>query len=188
MSYKIFFLVTSALAMNSCSTFHTPISRSLPERDTMSNSANTQTLSTRLNNNIDIQFDWPVDNARLTRGFLPQKRRPHLGIDLASSRGTPILSAQRGTVIYTGRDFHGFGRMVLVESGYGWATLYAHLDKIHVSEGQKISRGEVIGSMGRTGRATGVHLHFEIRKEKGPIDPLPLLPDGQRIARLISSN
>lgn len=127
-------------------------------------------------------FEWPVDDARLTRGFLPHKRRPHLGIDLAAKRGTPILAAQGGVVIYTGRDFRGYGKMVMVESGNGWATLYAHMDKILVQEGQKISQGSMVGAMGRTGRATGVHLHFEIRKDRGPIDPLPLLPNGHRVA------
>lgn len=112
----------------------------------------------------------------MTRGFLPHKRRPHLGIDLAAPKGTPILAAQAGTVIYAGREFKGYGKMVLIESGDGWATLYAHFDKILISEGQRVRQGEVIGSMGRTGRATGVHLHFEIRRNRGPIDPLPLLP------------
>ena len=124
----------------------------------------------------DVNFDWPVDSARMTRGFLPKKRRPHLGIDLAAPKGTPILAAQAGTVIYAGREFRGYGKMVLIESGEGWATLYAHFDKILISEGQKVRKGEVIGAMGRTGRATGVHLHFEIRHNRGPVDPLPLLP------------
>jgi murein DD-endopeptidase MepM/ murein hydrolase activator NlpD len=123
-----------------------------------------------------ITFDWPVDSARMTRGFLPHKRHPHLGIDLAAPKGTPIMAAQSGTVIYTGREFRGYGKMVLIESGEGWATLYAHFDKILVSEGQRVRQGEVIGAMGRTGHATGVHLHFEIRKNRGPVDPLPLLP------------
>jgi murein DD-endopeptidase MepM/ murein hydrolase activator NlpD len=139
----------------------------------------------------DDEFDWPVDEARLTRGFFaippPRKKRPHLGIDLAAPRGTPILAAQKGMVIYTGRDFKGFGRMVLVESGYGWATLYAHLDKILVSEGQKVLPGDVLGSMGRTGRATGVHLHFEIRRDRGPVDPLDHLPNGKRYQQLLGA-
>ena len=121
-------------------------------------------------------FDWPVDEARMSRGFLPNKRHPHLGIDLAAPKGTPILCSRGGTVLYTGKEFRGFGKMILVESGDGWAALYAHLDKILVSEGQKVKQGEVIGAMGRTGHATGVHLHFEIRKDRGPVDPLPLLP------------
>lgn len=130
-------------------------------------------------------FDWPVDRAKLTRGFITGRRRPHLGVDLASSKGTPILSSHKGTIIYAGRDFRGFGKMILIESGNGWATIYAHLDKILVPEGKKVLQGEVIGTMGRTGRATGVHLHFEIRKERGPVDPLSLLPNGRQVARYI---
>ncbi len=132
--------------------------------------------------NNNMLFDWPVDRARLSRGFLPNKRRPHLGIDITAPKGTPILSAQRGSVVYAGRDFRGFGKMVLIESGQGWATIYAHLDQILVSEGQQVSQGETIGTMGRTGRATGVHLHFEIRKDKGPVDPIPLLPNVRSLA------
>lgn len=166
------------VALGSCTTFHTPISRELftpgtPDSTRSAASDHAPSIST----DGPIGFDWPVDSARMTRGFLPNKRRPHLGIDLAAPRGTPILAAQAGTVIYTGREFKGYGKMVLIESGNGWATLYAHFDKILVSEGQTVRRGEIVGAMGRTGRATGVHLHFEIRKDRGPIDPLPLLPN-----------
>lgn len=174
-------------ALGSCTTFHTPLSREYFSAGsfTSEESASRHAASTTLENNHDddneqndslFNFDWPVDRARMTRGFLPNKRKPHLGIDLAASKGTPILASQSGTVIYAGREFRGYGKMVLVESGDGWATLYAHFDKILVAEGQKVHQGEVIGAMGRTGRATGVHLHFEIRKDRGPIDPLPLLP------------
>lgn len=132
-------------------------------------------------------FDWPVDSARLSRGFLPRgtkkKKKPHLGIDLAAPRGTPILAAQNGVIIYTGREFKGYGKMIMIENGNGWATLYAHLDKFFVTEGQKVRRGEVIGAMGNTGRSTGSHLHFEIRRQSGPIDPLPFLPAGIELAQ-----
>jgi murein DD-endopeptidase MepM/ murein hydrolase activator NlpD len=128
-------------------------------------------------------FDWPVDEARMSRGFLPNRRRPHLGIDLAAKKGTPILASHDGTVIYTGRDFKGFGKMIMIEGSRGWATLYAHLSAVQVKEGQKVRQGEVIGGMGRTGRASGVHLHFEIRSQQGPIDPLLYLPGGRRLAR-----
>lgn len=113
---------------------------------------------------------------------MPNKRRPHLGIDLAGPKNTPILASRGGTVIYRGRDFRGFGRMVLVESGDGWATLYAHMEKFYVEEGQKIAMGDLIGAMGRTGRASGTHLHFEVRKDRAPVDPLPLLPGGDQVA------
>jgi murein DD-endopeptidase MepM/ murein hydrolase activator NlpD len=103
-------------------------------------------------------FEWPVDRARLTRGFLPKTRtrhRAHYGIDLAAPKGTPIYAAQDGVVIYVGTGFTGYGRMIMIEGKEGFATLYAHLS---------------------TGRASGNHLHFEIRKDKGPIDPLIYLP------------
>ena len=130
-------------------------------------------------------FDWPVRLARLTRGFIDgnarRGRRPHWGLDLAAPRGTPIIAAHDGVVVYSGRDFSGYGNLILVENGYGWATLYAHLQSFQVREGERIRQGQVLGTMGRTGRATGVHLHFEIRKFRDPIDPLPLLPAGPQL-------
>lgn len=127
-------------------------------------------------------FDWPVNEARLTRGFFtkPKKRRgrPHLGIDLASGRGTPIYSSHEGLVIYVGKEFRGYGRMIMVEGRDGYATLYAHLSSASVRAGDRVRKGEVIGSMGNTGRSTGVHLHFEIRRKDGPVDPLMYLPGG----------
>lgn len=185
-----------SISLSSCASFHTPTSRSLssslneyhklaePDEKRILASAGVHSPTAQ-----SYLFDWPVDDARLTRGYLPHKRgRPHLGLDLAAPRGTPILASKKGTVIYTGREFKGFGKMVMIESGDGWATLYAHLDNIFVAEGQVVTMGEVIGAMGRTGRATGVHLHFEIRKISGPVDPLPLLPNGEEIARKIALN
>lgn len=180
-------------SLGSCTTFHTPLSRGLVSGPSMAQMENSQIDSQSLEIQNELSsprgpvFDWPVDSARLTRGYLPNKRRPHLGLDLAAPRGTPILTSKGGTVIYTGREFRGFGKMILIESGDGWATLYAHLDRIVVAEGQRVNQGEVLGEMGRTGRATGYHLHFEIRKQRGPVDPLPLLPDGYKIAKMIKS-
>ena len=134
-----------------------------------------------------IMFDWPVDRARLTRGFDVTKKRPHLGIDLAGPRKTPVYASHNGMVIYAGRDFRGFGKMILVETGNGWATLYAHLDGILVSEGQKVNRGSTIGLLGNTGRSTGPHLHFELRRDKAPVDPLMYLPGGMEAQRKLAS-
>lgn len=131
------------------------------------------------------QFDWPVWEARMTRGFLPKiarkRKRPHKGIDLAAPRGTAVMASHDGTIIYTGKGFKGYGKMIMIESPDGWATLYGHLDKIIVHEGAKIKQGEVIGALGNTGRSSGPHLHFEIRKLDGPIDPLPYLPAGEAL-------
>lgn len=129
-------------------------------------------------------FDWPVAEARMSRGYLPRgtkkRRRPHRGIDLAAQRGSAVLASHDGVVIYTGKDFKGYGKMIMIENG-PWATLYAHLDKIVVYEGQKVSQGDVIGALGNTGRSSGPHLHFEIRKVDGPVDPLPYLPAGEAL-------
>ncbi|MCC2678861.1 MAG: hypothetical protein K0R29_1437 [Pseudobdellovibrio sp.] len=135
-------------------------------------------------------FDWPVWEARMSRGFLPQgtkrRRRPHKGIDLAAPRGSAVMASQDGVVIYTGSAFKGYGKMIMIESidprdGSNWATLYGHLDKILVFEGKQVRQHEVIGALGNTGRSSGPHLHFEIRRLNGPIDPLPMLPAGEAL-------
>ena len=119
-------------------------------------------------------FDWPVDRARLTQKF---KRHKHLGIDLAAEAGTPILAAHDGIVVYTGNDYSGFGLLIIIESKTNeWGSFYGHLRKISVEEGDIVSQGTPIGEMGNTGRSSGVHLHFEIRKNKIPQDPLSFLP------------
>ena len=136
-------------------------------------------------------FDWPVVEARMTRGYLPRgtkkRRRPHKGIDLAAQRGTAVLASHDGVVIYTGKEFKGYGKMIMIEKD-NWATLYAHLDKIVVYEGQKINQGAVIGALGNTGRSSGPHLHFEIRKTDGPIDPLPYLPAGDALTNDVDND
>lgn len=123
----------------------------------------------------EVNFDWPVDQARLTQGF-QVGRKVHWGVDLAGPKGTPILAAERGIVVYTGHGFRGYGNLVVIEHGEEWATLYSHLSSIKVREGQTVQQGQVVGAMGRTGRASGVHLHFEIRKNRQPVNPLALLP------------
>ena len=131
-------------------------------------------------------FDWPVYEARMTRGYFHKAKkrrgRPHWGIDLASHKGTPILAAHDGLVIYVGREFRGFGRLIMVEGRNGFATLYAHLSRSRVRVGERVKQGQKIGDMGNTGRSTGVHLHFEIRRRSGPIDPLQYLPGGAKVA------
>ena len=122
-------------------------------------------------------FDWPVDEARVSRGF-KAARKAHWGIDLANARGTRILSAERGRVIYVGKQFRGYGNLVVIEHDEEWATLYAHLDKFLVKEGQQVEQGQPVGLMGRTGRASGVHLHFEMRRNRAPVNPLSFLPQG----------
>lgn len=125
---------------------------------------------------IEMHFDWPVNEAKLSRGFLIRKRKPHWGLDLANKKGTSILAAESGYVVYIGRQFHGYGRLIVIEHNDQWATLYAHLNKFSVKEGDFVKRGDAIGEMGRTGHATGSHLHFELRDNRRPVDPIQHLP------------
>lgn len=167
--------------------------------DRESNSFKVQNKSSVQSNSeqrLRPMFDWPVWEARMTRGYLPRgtkkRRRPHRGIDLAATRGSAVLAAHDAVVIYTGSGFRGYGKMVMLESvdprdGGNWATLYAHLDKILVYEGKRIKQGEVIGALGNTGRSSGPHLHFEIRRLNGPIDPLPLLPAGHALTNNVDN-
>ncbi|MEK6772434.1 MAG: M23 family metallopeptidase [Bdellovibrionota bacterium] len=181
MNLKTLFLVVSLLYISACTTSNHASSSGEENLNQQSYSNDNLTSPPKT-----FTFDWPVNEARLTRGFLPNKRRPHLGLDLAAPKGTKILASHDGMVIYAGRAFKGFGKMILLESGYGWATIYGHLDKISVREGQLLKQGQVLGLMGRTGRSTGVHLHFEIRRNKGPVDPLPLLPNSEKVAQKVA--
>ncbi len=98
-------------------------------------------------------------------------RRMHTGVDLSASSGTPIRAADKGLVVYAGWR-GGYGKCVIIDHGSGVATLYAHMSSISVGAGCVVSRGSVIGAVGSTGLSTGPHLHFEVRKNGRPVDPL----------------
>ncbi|HFC97218.1 MAG TPA: hypothetical protein ENJ40_02005 [Thermosulfurimonas dismutans] len=94
----------------------------------------------------------------------------HTGVDLVGYSGTPIRSTADGKVIYAG--WHGgYGRVVVIRHGYGYSTLYGHLKKIVVRAGQRVKRGQVIGYLGNTGRSTGPHLHYEVRRYGRYLNP-----------------
>jgi hypothetical protein len=99
------------------------------------------------------------------------RRTAHRGIDLAGPVGLDIHCTGAGEVILAEMNRHGYGKEVVVDHGFGYTSRYAHLHDIHVKEGQKVKRGEVIGTLGSTGRSTGPHLHYEIRKEDRAVNP-----------------
>lgn len=121
-----------------------------------------------------FRLRFPVEKMSVSRGYLPRGRKEHHGLDLRGRKNDPIYAAHDGTVIYAGSGFRGYGKMIIIEYDQTWATLYGHLNKFAVKTGDLVQGGQLIGHMGRTGRATGVHLHFELLKEKLPIDPLPI--------------
>lgn len=109
-------------------------------------------------------YGWRDDPFRHTQRF-------HSGADFPSKLGTPIAAAGNGIVTFAGRA-SGYGNMVLIDHGGGVTTLYGHLRRIEVDRGSNIAAGDRIGQVGRTGRATGPHLHFEVRIDGRPIDPV----------------
>ncbi len=117
-------------------------------------------------------FDVPVKKAfRYTSGFGMRWGRMHEGTDFAAPHGTPIHATADGVVIHAGW-LSGYGRLVKIEHRFGIETRYAHLSKIRVSEGQRVSRGDRIGDMGNTGRSTGTHLHYEVRVGGKAVNPM----------------
>ena len=117
---------------------------------------------------------------RQTSGFGPRRdplrggRRMHNGLDFAGARGTPIHATAAGTVTRAGW-FSGYGKTVDIDHGHGFMTRYAHLDRIAVSVGERVSRMDLIGGMGTTGRSTGVHLHYEVHRGGTPVNPMTFI-------------
>jgi murein DD-endopeptidase MepM/ murein hydrolase activator NlpD len=103
-----------------------------------------------------------------------QPRSPHTGIDFSAPRGTPVVAANSGRVALLG-DYFFPGRLVALDHGLGLYTLYFHLDTVAVADGERVERGQTIGTVGSTGRATGPHLHFGAQAGVARVDPASLL-------------
>jgi murein DD-endopeptidase MepM/ murein hydrolase activator NlpD len=116
---------------------------------------------------------WPVSGP-ITSPFGWRWGRMHEGIDIGVPYGTPIHAAAAGTVIYCGWE-EGYGNLVVIDHGGGIATAYGHQSSIAVTCGQHVDQGQVIGYVGCTGHCTGPHLHFEVRVNGAPVDPLGYL-------------
>lgn len=99
----------------------------------------------------------------------------HMALDIANPAAPGIAAAADGKVILVERQRYAYGWHVIVDHGGGLSTLYAHLSDIYVEPGQQVSRGQIIGKMGSTGRSSGIHLHFEVRKNGIAVNPLPFL-------------
>ncbi|WP_204114104.1 DUF5930 domain-containing protein [Shimia biformata] len=126
-------------------------------------------------------FAHPLKSAyRFTSGFGTRWGRPHNGADFAARHGTPIHATADGVVIHA--DWQsGYGRLIKIKHEFGIETRYAHLAKIRVKVGQRVSRGDHIGDMGNSGRSTGTHLHYEVRVNGRAKNPMTFIKAGSNV-------
>lgn len=122
----------------------------------------------------DAALAWPLKGVLYGRYGVRAGKR-HDGIDIAAPEGTPVLAAAAGTVIYAGEQ-PGYGAIVILKHEAGLVTLYAHNARVLVAEGARVRRGEPIARVGKTGKTSGPHLHFEVRQGTRPRNPLLFLP------------
>ena len=118
---------------------------------------------------------WPV-KGQLTSRFGNRSGRHHDGIDIGARRGTSIVAAAEGKVMFAGWGPTGYGLMIIIKHKNVLTTVYAHNSHIHVHKNQMVKKGQKIASVGSTGRSTGPHLHFEVRNDSLPMNPLNYLP------------
>ena len=115
---------------------------------------------------------WPVKGGTLTSRFGTRNGKNHHGIDIGARRGTPIRAADGGTVKFSGWGPTGYGKMIIIKHPGKLTTVYAHNSRNLVKEGSKVKRGQMIGRVGKTGRASGPHVHFEVRNDAHAKNPL----------------
>lgn len=122
------------------------------------------------------RFNWPVDG-KLLSGFGSKGGGVvNDGLNIAVAEGTPIRAAADGVVAYSGDEIDVFGGLILINHGEGWVTAYGHANRLNVSRGQKVKAGDMIGLAGDSGYVQEPQLHFEIRKNRKPVDPRSYLP------------
>ncbi|TKJ34944.1 hypothetical protein CEE39_01900 [bacterium (candidate division B38) B3_B38] len=127
---------------------------------------------------LTARFIWPV-KGRVTSSYGYRKGESHTGIDIGAPRGEKVVAARDGVVIYSGKGFSGYGNMIMIEHEDHTVTLYAHNTSNLVKANQRVKQGEPIANVGSSGRASGAHLHFEIRVGNNPVNPLLYLIDSK---------
>ncbi len=131
-----------------------------------------------------VRSDHLKRNIRYLSGFgmrihpIHKIPRMHAGLDFTAAKGTPVRATGDGRIVRTKNERSGYGKSIIIDHGYGYKTLYAHLQDVHVKAGQKVKKGEEIGTVGDTGTSTAPHLHYEVRYKDKAINPIHYCMDG----------
>jgi len=139
---------------------------------------------------ISVPADKPVRTAAFTSGFGVRSdpfgagAARHMGIDLAGPLGTPIYATADGVVTAAAWNSGGYGNLIKLDHGRGIETRYGHLSAILVGPGQRVTRGQLIGRMGSTGRSTGSHLHYEVRIDGRAVNPIPFMKSNEYLVAM----
>ncbi len=122
----------------------------------------------------NLKFGWPIDNGKIIRNFINTETERHVGLDIATNCGTKVKAAEDGKVIYAGDSIKTFGNLIIIRHPNRYNTVYGHIGKILVKEGEKVKKGEVIGTAGELNHKS-CGIYFEIRKNTIPINPTSVL-------------
>jgi murein DD-endopeptidase MepM/ murein hydrolase activator NlpD len=132
---------------------------------------------------IAQRFAWPIAGplaGKVRRGFRSREEDDyHDGIDIRTAEGTAVRAAAAGKVVFAGREPRQFGNLVVIDHGNGWNSAYAFLSRVTVKKDEDVRAGERVGLSGKTGLAKGPELHFELRRNNRPVDPVEQLPEGE---------
>ncbi|MGN6150010.1 MAG: murein hydrolase activator EnvC family protein [Rhizomicrobium sp.] len=130
---------------------------------------------TRVGDTLTSGFVMPVSGTIISGFGATGGGQRNDGINIAANAGTPVHAAADGVVTYAGNELKGYGNLILIKHGDAYVTAYAHTDSIGVARGQRVAKGDVIGTVGQTGDVNRPQLHFEIRRNMKPIDPRAIL-------------
>jgi murein DD-endopeptidase MepM/ murein hydrolase activator NlpD len=138
-------------------------------------SASAPSRHARARRNTDLAFVWPVEGSPSSR-FGRRGNERHDGVDIPAKAGTPIRAAEAGRVIHSAGELGDYGKVVIVKHTGRFSTVYAHNRRNRVRKGDFVEKGQVIAEVGRTGNASGPHVHFEVRRDRRAENPLRYLP------------
>lgn len=151
-----------------------PATRAANPAATASNSAATRAPSSPAS--APTRFAWPLEGRILQRFGPAGNGRVNDGINIAATMGAPVRATAAGNVAYAGNEIGLFGGLILIDHGGGWVSAYGHLDRVAVRSGQNVAAGAIIATAGESGQVQAPQLHFELRQNRRPVDPLRQLP------------